>query len=194
MKRLDLIVGPNGAGKSTFVAKTLAQALPPATPFVNADLIAAERWPDEAEARSYEAAQVAAKTREALLDTGMSFVAETVFSHPSKLKLVNHARELGYTVVMHVLMVPEELSVARVRARVSAGGHSVPEEKIRARYTRLWTWVLASAGSCDQVIFYDNSASSGPRIVAQVHLFEPVGTVAWPTWAPDRFQDTWPDT
>ena len=57
--RLDLVVGPNGAGKSTFVRLTLAAVLPRSV-FVNADLIAQQRWPGEAEAYSYEAARIAA--------------------------------------------------------------------------------------------------------------------------------------
>ena len=136
--RLDLVVGPNGAGKTTFTRKILLPALPPGTAFVNADEIASTRWPEDAEARSYDAAQVAAATRVALIASRRPFVAETVFSHPSKLDLVNHARSEGFTVALHVLLVPEDLTVERVRRRVAAGGHSVPEQKIRERYHRLW--------------------------------------------------------
>lgn len=68
---------------------------------------------------------------------GKSFIAETVFSHPSKLELVDEARMHEYTVVLHVVMIPEKLAVQRVRYRVRAGGHDVPEDKIRQRYQRL---------------------------------------------------------
>ena len=44
--RLDLVVGPNGAGKSTFVELVLAPNRPNVT-FVNADVIAAQRWPQD---------------------------------------------------------------------------------------------------------------------------------------------------
>lgn len=81
MHRLDLVVGPNGAGKSTFVAFTLGPLLP-GSPFVNADDIARQRWPADAERHSYEAARIAAATRTALIRAGQSFIAETVFSHP----------------------------------------------------------------------------------------------------------------
>jgi predicted ABC-type ATPase len=60
-----------------------------------------------------------------------------VFSHPSKLELIAAARAEDYTIVLHVLLVPEELAVERVRLRVNAGGHHVPEDKIRERYQRL---------------------------------------------------------
>ncbi len=62
-----------------------------------------------------------------LIELGRSFIAETVFSHPSKLELIDTAHAAGYTVVVHVVLIPEELAVQRVSHRVSAGGHDVPE-------------------------------------------------------------------
>jgi predicted ABC-type ATPase len=182
--RLDLVVGPNGAGKSTFVRKVLIRSLPPGTPFVNADEIAAQRWPDEAEARSYEAAQVAEATRIALIESGRPFVAETVFSHPSKLDLVTRAKAAGFAVALHVLLVPEELTVRRVEYRVAAGGHSVPEAKVRQRYQRLWELVRRAMEVSDYTSVYDNSSAKGPRIVAQLVEGVPVGDLAWPAWTP----------
>ena len=142
MSRLDLVVGPNGAGKSTFVAKVIAPSWPAAV-FVNADEIARERWPDSAAEHSYEAARIASRTRQRLIELHRPFIAETVFSHPSKLELLQAARAGGYYVALHVILVPEELSVSRVAHRVLAGGHDVPEEKIRARYHRIWPLVVS---------------------------------------------------
>ena len=93
MNRLDLVVGPNGAGKSTFVRLTLSKALA-RTGVVNADLIAQQRWPDDPEVHSYEAARIATATREALMARREAFIAETVFSHPSKLDLLRRATSL----------------------------------------------------------------------------------------------------
>src|SRR4051812_19331940 len=121
MNRLDIVAGPNGAGKSTFVEFTLAPLLPGSL-FVNADEIAKQRWPDDPAAHAYEAALIAAQTRDKLIELGRSFIAETVFSHPSKLELVDTAKAAGYTVVLHILIMPEELAVARVAYRVAAGG------------------------------------------------------------------------
>src|SRR4051794_13380510 len=125
--RLDLVVGPNGAGKSTFVELLLAPRRPGLT-VVNADVIAAQRWPADPQAHAYEAAQVAAQTRSRLLERREPFIAETVFSHPSKLDLLDDAAAAGYTVALHVLLVPEELAVQRVAHRIEAGGHPVPVE------------------------------------------------------------------
>jgi hypothetical protein len=81
--------------------------------FVNADEIAKQRWPDDAAAHAYEAALIAADTRERLIELGRCFIAETVFSHPSKLELIDTARGSHYTVGLHVLLIPEELAVRR---------------------------------------------------------------------------------
>jgi predicted ABC-type ATPase len=191
VKRLDLVVGSNGAGKSTFVAAILAPLLPGCV-FVNADEIAKQRWPENPELHSYDAAQVAAGTRAALIEQGRSFIAETVFSHPSKLDLIDSAHHAGYTVVLHAVLIPEDLAVARVGYRVRAGGHSVPEPKIRERYRRLWDLVAAAATRSDIATVYDNSRAQGPRVVAQLNGGVSVGTPSWPSWTPEPLRARWP--
>jgi predicted ABC-type ATPase len=192
LSRLDLVVGPNGAGKSTFVRYTVAPRWPAAT-FVNADVIAAQRWPEDPAGHAYEAAAVAERTRLRLIDLGRPFIAETVCSHPSKLDLVRRARGAGYYVAVHVLMVPEDLSVARVAARVIAGGHDVPVEKIRGRHRRLWAVVVDAVELADAATFWDNSRHDGPREVALFASGLPVGTPAWPSWAPATLTERWPE-
>jgi predicted ABC-type ATPase len=191
MNRLDLVVGPNGAGKSTFVEFTLAPLLPGSV-FVNADEIAKQRWPADPAAHAYEAARVAADTRTRLIELSRSFIAETVFSHPSKLEEISTAHAADYTVVLHVLLVPEELAVQRVKHRVDAGGHDVPEDKIRQRYQRLWALVATAITRCDSATIYDNSARKGPRIVAHLSGGQLIGAPSWPAWAPRVLSSNWP--
>jgi predicted ABC-type ATPase len=190
MNRLDLVVGSNGAGKSTFVELTLAPLLPGSV-FVNADEIARQRWPNNPSAHAYDAARVAAQTRARLIEVRRSFIAETVFSHPSKLELVDAAHAADYTVVLHVLLIPQELAVQRVRHRVSAGGHDVPEEKIRERYQRLWALVAAAIVRSDSATIYDNSGLKGPRIVAQFSGGIAIGLSTWPDWTPKELSTRW---
>jgi predicted ABC-type ATPase len=191
VNRLDLVVGSNGAGKSTFVELTLAPLLP-GSAFVNADEIARQRWPDNPLDHAYDAARIAARTRAKLIEIGESFIAETVFSHPSKLELLDDAHAAGYVVVVHIVLIPEDLAVQRVRHRVAAGGHDVPERKIRERYRRLWPLVATAALRADSATFYDNSARRGPRIVAQLSGGFPVGSPAWPAWTPAELTAYWP--
>jgi predicted ABC-type ATPase len=191
VNRLDLVAGPNGAGKSTFVELTLAPLLV-GSAFVNADEIAIARWPDDPAEHASEAAMIAAETREKLIELGRSFIAETVFSHPSKLELIDTAHAAGYIVVLHVLLIPEELAVKRVDYRVRAGGHPVAQNKIRERYQRLWALLAEAITRCEQATVYDNSSIKGPRIVAQMSHGFIVGAPEWPAWTPQPLQSRWP--
>jgi predicted ABC-type ATPase len=190
VRRLDLVVGPNGAGKTTFVQRRLAPALPPIVRFVNADEIARRRWPDDAQPHGYDAARLAAQARAELIRSGESFIAETVFSHPSKLELVEQARAAGYLVLLHVLLVPEQLVVPRVRLRVRQGGHGVPEHKVLERYRRLWPLVAQAMTRSDQAWVYDN-AGDEPVVVAELAGGVPVGRLAWPDWTPQPLPSIW---
>lgn len=158
MPILHVLAGPNGAGKSTYANRILV----PAThlPFINADEIAA-------------------------IANQESFITETVFSHRSKVRLVEDALEANYSVHLHVVMIPVELSVQRVLERVRRGGHSVPEEKIRARYDRLWGLVREAVNLADAAQVLDNSRATTPfrrcASFSQGHL---LGEALWPSWTP----------
>lgn len=180
---LHLLAGPNGAGKSTLYERVIG----PAThlQFVNADRIAAEKWPGEELAHGYEAARWAAHQRDTLIGQRRSFVTETVFSHPSKIELIAAARQAGYLITLHVVMVPVDLAVLRVQERVLRGGHDVPQQKVIDRWERLWTHVAAAVPAADEAVFYDNSSAKRPyRIVAYLRDGHPLTSPAWPDWTP----------
>lgn len=180
---LHVLAGPNGAGKSTFVERVLA----PTThlPFVNADVIAAEKWPDDTESHAYDASRLAADERNHHLANRESFITETVFSHPSKTDLVRLANSLGYLVHLHVVMVPLVVSQSRVLERVELGGHSVPPTKIAERYERLWKNLIDARQIADVTRYYDNSSAQHPfRTVAQYTRGNLDWTARWPSWAP----------
>ena len=180
---LHVLAGPNGSGKSTFVRSVLGPAT--GLPFVNADEIAAAQWPGEEEAHAYAASRAAAAARTRAIVERRSFITETVFSHPSKVDLVEEATQAGYRVELHVMLVPEEVTVARVAYRVAAGGHTVPPDKVRERYRRLWGLVADARAIVHRVTFYDNSRSKPFRPVAVYERGHPVGTPAWPRWTPE---------
>lgn len=56
---------------------------------------------------AYDAARIAPDTRAKLIEASRSFIAETVFSHPSKLDLIRTANDAGYVVAAHVMLIPE---------------------------------------------------------------------------------------
>lgn len=180
---LYLLAGPNGAGKTTFYEQVLATT---GLDFINADRIAALRWPGDELARGYDAAAEAAAVRERYLSDRRSFITESVFSHPSKVDLVTRAVESGYRVHLRVLIVPADLSVARVAQRVLEGGHDVPEAKIRQRHERLWAHVIAAIDHAYETRVYDSSGQSGQDFVevARYQYGTVLGGNRWPKWAP----------
>lgn len=186
---LHLIAGPNGAGKSTFYELVIG----PVTKleFVNADLLAERHWPGDAAAHAYDASRMAAERRDELLAAQTSFVTETVFSHESKVDLVKTATTAGYLVTLHIVLVPEDLAVARVVNRVENDGHDVAEDKVRSRYQRLWSLVAEAIALADEAKVYDNSSASKPfRLVATFERGVPVSKPAWPRWTPKELRVT----
>lgn len=184
---LHVIAGPNGAGTTTFYDEVLE----PAThlQFVNADVIAAQRWPGEEVEHAYEASALAATAREQLKLARRSFATETVFSHPSKVALLADFATAGYLITLHVVLIPENLAVARVVSRVAQGGHQVPEEKVRARFHRLWRYVGDAVKLSDRAHVYDNTRAAEPfRLVASYFGGHPTARTHWPEWTPSELR------
>lgn len=183
MPILHLLAGPNGAGKTTFYEHVLKPVT--GLPFVNADVIARECWPEADRDYSYEAAQLAAERRDALIASGQSFIAETVFSHPSKLELIGNAQRVGFLVIAHIILVPLPLSMRRVEARVRHGGHAVPLDKQRERYPRLWPLVAQALCLANEGFAYDNTSAQSPyRVVAHFQNGKLISPPSWPDWSP----------
>jgi len=159
-KQLWILAGGNGAGKSTFYNTQLE---PLNIPFINADILAKELYPDAPEANSYSAAKIAEKMRLGLLQEGRSFCFETVFSHPSKIDFIATAKALGYHIVLvFIHLQTAELNQARVAQRVSEGGHNVPADKIINRIPRLLKNIKTALPLCDDIYFLDNSRLDNP--------------------------------
>jgi predicted ABC-type ATPase len=143
-----VFAGPNGSGKTT-----LTRALPIHGTYVNADDIKAAYGLTD-----LEAAQQAEVIRNALIEKGADFSFETVMSTERNLFLLKKAKTLGYEVqCIYVLTCDENINVVRVKARHAAGGHDVPEGKIRVRYHRALTLIPQLLNVCDKVLVYDNS-------------------------------------
>lgn len=181
MPLIHLVAGPNGAGKSSYVRDVLV----PATrlPVINADDLAATHWPDAQAEHAYEAARIAEVQRQERIAAGTSFITETVFSHESKVRLIEDAVAAGCLVHLHLIIVPLELTVQRVAERVRRGGHVVPEHKIRDRYERLWAYIAAAIQIADVSHVLDNSRATEPfRLCASYEHGVLIGPAAWPRW------------
>ena len=157
-KKPEIVVfaGPNGSGKSTITALLR----PTDMPYINADDIQRILGCD-----NLTAAQMAEKQREDHLQKHKSFCFETVLSTPRNLDLLRRAKEAGFFIrCYYVLTADPYINVARVDARVMAGGHGVPKEKIISRYERALSLVKDLIPVCDVCHIYDNSEESPYRI------------------------------
>ena len=140
--------GPNGSGKTT-----VARRLPVLGTYINADDLKKEYALTD-----LEAAQKAESLRYALLESGVDFSFETVLSTERNLLLLQKAKLRGYEVrCVYVLTCNENINVARVKARVAAGGHAVPVDKIRTRYHRALSLLPQLVEISDSILIYDNS-------------------------------------
>lgn len=158
------LAGSNGAGKTTFFDSFLADA---GLRFVNPDVLAHALG-----VSPYEAGDLAAAIRSALVQRRESFVFETVLSDPvgDKVETLASYAALGYTVVLIFIRIdsPEE-SIRRVAMRVSQGGHDVPDEKLRARFERTKANLQRAIERLPHVIVYSNSDLSKPYQLAEVY-------------------------
>lgn len=153
---MHLIAGINGAGKTTFYYQYLRPMA--AMEFVNADEIEKQNFPNEIGLHSYEAGRLAAQRRSELITERLSFATETVFSHSSKLDLINECKLASYQVFLYYIhIVSPQLAAKRVSSRVSIGGHDVPEKKIHSRYPLTVQNIKRAIKKVDRTLVFDNS-------------------------------------
>ena len=185
-----LLAGPNGAGKSTLYRALVREGiLGPPLEFVNADLHEQAHLQHIAnlEARSEAARHWADERRATLLREGADFASETVFSHPSKIALIEEAQRCGYTVALYVVALddPSRL-LGRVAQRVREGGHAVPPERILARYPRTLENLTQAVHRANVSYLYDAAevTGTGPQLVAVCTPHETTALVPHlPRWA-----------
>lgn len=143
-----VFAGPNGSGKTTItgMAKTVGE-------YINADDIKRTTL-----CTDIEAAQKAEELREKMILEKKDFTFETVLSTDRNLLLLKKAKEQGYFVrCIYVLTANADINVARVSARQAIGGHGVPEDKIRSRYSKALALIPQLIEVCDVLHVYDNT-------------------------------------
>ncbi len=149
MPEVIVFAGPNGSGKSTItrMAKTVGV-------YVNADDIKRTTLCSD-----MEAALKAEELREKCLADHVDFTFETVLSTERNLNLLRRAKESGYFVrCIYVLTSSPDVNVFRVKVREELGGHGVPEDKIRSRYTKALALLPQLVEICDILHIYDNTS------------------------------------
>ncbi|MBR6123952.1 zeta toxin family protein [uncultured Fibrobacter sp.] len=95
-----------------------------------------------------------------MLETDGTFFYETVFSHRSKLQLLQEAKDKGFKVYLYFVSTKDpKINWERVQSRVKQGGHGVPREKVFSRYKNSLENLYPALKIADRVYFFDNSES-----------------------------------
>lgn len=153
-----MVAGPNGSGKTTLTNELRRSGIDFGY-YINPDDIARNLTSGSEGNRTRLAQRVADDQRNVCLQRRISFSFETVMSHPSKVEILRGARKLGYQTALYFVATENpSLNVARVAQRVALGGHDVPEDKIRERYTRTLKLLWPAMLEADRFVLFDNSA------------------------------------
>ena len=105
--------------------------------FINADLIAAGLSPLDPNKQLLAAGRILLQEIEDKVDAGEDFAFETTLSGKGYLRLVSRLEDLGWRVELIYLALPSvEMSALRVAERVAKGGHDVPVDDIRRRFSK----------------------------------------------------------
>jgi len=159
-----VLAGVNGAGKSSIVGAALR--------FNDADYFN----PDEVTRRlretepglSLEDANVRAwhlgrRLLERAIEQRKRFVFETTLGGRTITGLLLKAANVGLPVrVLYIGLESADLHVRRVRARVRQGGHDIPEERIRQRYTSSRANLIRLLPHMAEVRIFDNTRQADP--------------------------------
>jgi predicted ABC-type ATPase len=129
-----IIAGPNGAGKTTFADEYLLDRI---VEFVNADEIAREmRFRSDV-----SAARTMLRRIDELIQDNVDFAVETTLATLTYAQKIPAWRGKGYFVSLAYLRLDSvEESLSRVRRRVAAGGHNIPEQTVRRRFEKSLTY------------------------------------------------------
>ena len=158
MPRLYIISGCNGAGKTTASYSLLPEMLD-CSEFVNSDEFAKGLSPFDPSKASIQASRFMIMKIRYLLKRQQDFAIETTLATRTLLKTAKQAQSAGYTVtLLYFWLNSPDMAVERVRARVEAGGHNIPEETIRRRYSRgIYYFFNLYAPISERWILADNS-------------------------------------
>jgi predicted ABC-type ATPase len=164
--QVAILGGINGAGKTSSADPILRVGMRMPV-FVNADTIARGLNAFDPESEAVKAGRVMLEHLRALAAARRSFAFETTLAARTYANWLAELKRDGYAVhLFYYWLRSPELAVQRVAFRVRSGGHHVPDETVRRRYSRsvrnflelyrpvVTTWQV-----------YDNS-NRRPRLIA----------------------------
>lgn len=174
--------GTNGAGKSTLRSfnRDSVQIV------IDSDHIAMQINPENPRLADIEAGRKAIELFKFAIRHNISFSMESTLSGKSILQRMEVAKRNFYTRLNYVGVDDPKINIARVKARVKAGGHFIDEETIKRRYQISRENLIQAILLNDETFIYDNSSDS-PKIQLVISANKTVTklTDKLPQWCED---------
>lgn len=155
-----IISGCNGSGKTT-ASYTLLPEMLNCREFVNSDEFAKSLSPFDPSAASVAASRFMLMKINYLLERNEDFCVETTLATRSLLGIINEAHGKGYEVTLiYFWLSSPTIAIERVRARVAAGGHNIPDDVVKRRYLMGLNYFFeAYSPVCDHWVLADNTTN-----------------------------------
>jgi predicted ABC-type ATPase len=194
--RIYVLAGVNGAGKSSIGGAMIRAA---GSDYFNPDeaaraLIAANPGLEQVKANAAAWRQGKRLLERAVVER-LNFAFETTLGGGTMTRILTDAAAAGFEVrIFYVGLASPELHLERVRNRVAAGGHDIPEEAVRRRWRHSRMNLIRLLPVLTELRVYDNSAAADPAAgdppqpVLVLHLDHgevvgPPDLSQTPTWA-----------
>jgi predicted ABC-type ATPase len=157
---LYVLAGVNGAGKSSIGGHLLERE---GLTWFNPDTFARELKAAtgcDQETANANAWQESMRRLEDAIAKGLNHAFETTLGGKSVTAKILQAAKTHAVLIWFCGLSSPELHIARVEARVLAGGHPIPEEKIRERYPLAQMNLINLMPQVTYIKVYDNSAEA----------------------------------
>ena len=157
---LYVLAGVNGAGKSSIGGHLLSHA---GLTWFNPDRFARELIAAtgcDQEAANAHAWQESIRRLDEAVAKGLNHAFETTLGGTTVTARILEATKTHDVLVWFCGLSSPELHIARVKARVAAGGHAIPEERIRQRYPRAQLNLIKLMPHASYIQVYDNSTEA----------------------------------
>jgi len=157
---LVVLAGVNGAGKSSIGGYLLQRD---GLTWFNPDTFARELKAAtgcDQETANADAWQESMRRLEEAIAKGSNHAFETTLGGESMTAKILQATKTHSVLIWFCGLSSPELHIARVAARVAAGGHPIPEEKIRERYSQAQMNLIKLMPHVAYIKVYDNSVEA----------------------------------
>ncbi|MEJ0038679.1 MAG: AAA family ATPase [Gammaproteobacteria bacterium] len=157
---LYVLAGVNGAGKSSIGGHLLERE---GLTWFNPDTFARELKAAtgcEQETANAQAWQEGMRRLDDAIAKGLNYAFETTLGGKTVAAKILQVTKTHDVLIWFCGLSSPELHIARVKARVAAGGHPIPEEKIRERYPLAQLNLIKLMPHVAYMKVYDNSAEA----------------------------------